>query len=104
MERNKKEKEDVTTDKGTFDFNDDSRDRINGAITVLEDNKSTTLEWTLADNEVVTVDYDDLKNVIISAGIRCNMLHEKYRTLKDMVNEATTVEDVEKISWDIINE
>lgn len=101
-ERNKEEKKPVTTDLGLFDFDDNSRSRINGAMTVLQGTENT-VEWTLADNTSADVGYDDLKSVIVAGGIRCNMLHMKYRDLRDLVNDCTTKEEVEAISWGIIN-
>lgn len=102
--RNTEEKSPLLVDNlGTFDFDDDSRSRINGAMTVLE-GTDVKLTWTLADNDSVEVGYDDLKSVIVAGGVRCNMLHQKYRDLRDLVDKATTVEEVNSISWDIINE
>lgn len=102
-ERNQKEKEPIeVTGLGLFDFDDNSRSRINGAMTVLEGTE-TKLEWTLADNTSVEVGYNDLKSVVVAGGVRCNMLHTKYRELRDMVNACTTKEEVAEISWEIIN-
>lgn len=102
-ERDSAEESPVHTDLGDFDFDVKSRDRINGAKDVLK-GTDTRLEWTLANNEEVSVGYDDLKTVTDTAAVRCNMLHLKYRDLRDLVNGCTTIEEVKQISWDIINE
>lgn len=96
--RNEAEQQPVTTDKGVFDVDDKSITRITNAITVLQIT-STTLEWTLADNTIATVNAIDLQNVIMALAQQSNAVHEKYRLLKEQVNTCETAEDVEKVVW-----
>ena len=41
----------------------------------------------------------DLRGVIAAAAVRSNSLHIKYNELKQRVNAAQTVEEVEAIHW-----
>lgn len=101
-ERDMEEESPIHIELGDFDFDTKARDRINGAKDVLN-GTDTKLEWTLANNEVVDVGYAELKTVTDTAAVRCNMLHLKYRDLRDLVNSCKTVEEVKQISWNIIN-
>lgn len=58
-----------------------------------------TIMWTTADNDNVEVTADDLHSIIGAAAVRSNMLHVKYRTLKEAVNQAKTIEEVNAITW-----
>lgn len=83
-----------------FDYDEKARDRINAAIISLElAPVGTSLSWTTADNKEATVTANDLKAVIANVAIRSNELHVRYRTLKEQVNNATTVDEVNAIVW-----
>ena len=60
---------------------------------------SATINWTLADNGSAPVTANDLRGVIAAAAVRSNSLHIKYNELKQRVNAAQTVEEVEAIHW-----
>ena len=80
-----------------WDFDDKAQMRINGAITVLGNN---TITWTSADNEEIkSVNVNDLKQVVGAAAMRSNALHIKYRELKAEVEQATTKAEVESVVW-----
>lgn len=102
-ERDNEEESPVTTDLGDFDFDVKARARITGAKDVLRGTENK-IEWTLADNTTFEVGFAELKNVTDIAAVRCNALHLKYRDLRDLVNSCTNIRDVEKISWDVINQ
>ena len=95
--RDTKEVEPIRTDKGLFDYDEKARDRIKDAMVALK--YSSKIEWTLADNTDVSVSQLDLENVILAVASRSNDLHIKYRELKQRVNAAQTVEEVEAIVW-----
>lgn len=96
--RDAKELEPVQYIDHLYDFDTKAFDRINAAIIAL-DQTHGTIGWTTADNQVVEVTADALRGVIASAAIRSNALHVIYRELKEAVNAATTVSEVESISW-----
>lgn len=95
--RDTKEVEPIRTNKGIFDYDEKARDRIKDAMVALK--YSSKIEWTLADNTDVSVSQLDLENVILAVASRSNDLHIKYRELKQRVNAAQTVEEVEAIVW-----
>lgn len=81
-----------------WDFDDKAIQRINGAIIALGD--EGTITWTSADNEEIKkVTANDLKGVISASAIRSNELHIKYRQLRERVENAKTVADVETVRW-----
>lgn len=81
-----------------FDFDEKARDRINSAIIALSIT-SHSIEWTTADNTNVAVTAQDLRNIIAAVALRSNILHVKYRELKEQVLACTTAEEVAEIVW-----
>lgn len=80
-----------------FDFDDKAIKRINASIVKLKlIGESATISWTTADDEEVNVTYVDLENIISAVADRSNLLHIKYRQLRDLVNSYTE-EDKDKI-------
>ena len=88
----------VTTEKGSFDFDDKSRNRLEIAYKYLSSNDST-IDWTLSDNSIVSVTAADINNVFLAAASRSSELHNRYRTLREEVNAYTTVEDIKSITF-----
>lgn len=87
-----------------FDYDEKARDRINAAIIALDMKTQLTgtvasLSWTTADNFEAEVTANDLRGVIANVAIRSNELHIKYRNLKDKVETAITIEELEAIEW-----
>ena len=89
---------DIQVNGRLFDYDDKARERINAAIVAL-DVMGGTIMWTLADNTDTEVSANDLRFVIAMVAQRSNVLHVKYRNLKERVESATTKEQVEAISW-----
>lgn len=81
-----------------WDFDDKAIQRINGAIIALSN--GGTITWTSAENEEIrSVNADDLRGVISASAVRSNELHVKYRQLREQVERATTLEEVESVVW-----
>ncbi len=98
--RDMKEVEPVTTDKGVFDYDDKSRDRLAIARQALQDTGGTgTIVWTTADNQRVPLGVADFAAINGAAAQRSNDLHITYNDLKARVNAATTADEVKKIVW-----
>lgn len=102
-ERDSKEVEPIEYGGNLYDYDDKARERINAAIIALDvqtaQAKATaSIDWTTADNQDVKVTADDLRCVIASVANRSNILHIKYRKAKAMVEQATTVAEVEAIT------
>lgn len=97
--RDTKEVEPIRTDKGIFDYDDKSRDRLYIARQALTDNGGGSILWTTADNQRVPMEIADFAQINGSAAVRSNSLHIKYNELKERVNSAQTIEEVEAIVW-----
>ena len=97
--RDIKEVEPIRTDKGIFDYDDKSRDRLYIARQALTDKGGGSITWTTADNQRVSMGIADFAAINGAAAVRSNALHVTYRTLKQQVNEATTNAEVEAIGW-----
>ena len=83
-----------------FDYDEKARDRINAAIISLDLlGEGTVISWTTADNTEAIVSANDLRGVIGAVAIRSNELHIKYRRLRELVDKAKTVAEVETIVW-----
>lgn len=98
--RDTKEVEPVQTDKGLFDYDDKSRDRLAIARQALTDKGGGTITWTTADNQRVDMGISDFAAINGAAALRSNELHVKYNELKQRVNACQTVEEVNAIVWD----
>lgn len=98
--RDAKEVEPIQTDKGLFDYDDKSRDRLSIARQALEDaDGAGTITWTTADNQRVPLGINDFKAINAAAARRSNDLHITYNDLKESVNAATTADEVKAIVW-----
>ena len=98
--RDTKEVEPIRTDKGLFDYDDKSRDRLAIARQALTDAGGTgTIMWTTADNQRVAMGVTDFATINGAAAMRSNELHIKYNELKTQVNDCETVEEVNAIVW-----
>ena len=97
--RDTKEVEPIRTDKGLFDYDDKSRDRLYIARQALTDNGGGSITWTTADNQRVDMEIADFAAINGAAAVRSNSLHIKYNELKQRVNAAQTVEEVKAIVW-----
>lgn len=98
--RDAKEVEPIRTDKGLFDYDDKSRDRLAIARQALTDAGGTrTIMWTTADNQRVPMGVADFAAINGAAAERSNSLHVLYNELKEQVNACETVEEVEAIHW-----
>lgn len=98
--RNSKELDPIEYNNHLFDADKDSLDRLNYAIITLSTTHTDQINWTCADNTDTVMSVNDLNMVIANVGIRSNDLHIKYRLLKEQVNQAQTVEEVNSIIWE----
>mgnify|MGYP003311713375 CR=1 FL=1 len=83
-----------------FDYDDKSRERLRNKRQEIEDKGGTgTIPSTLADNTEVVIGLQDFIGINNAATERAELLHFKYRTLREQVDEATTVEELNAINW-----
>ena len=100
-DRNTEETKPIEYDFNIYDYDERARDRINAAIIALElQGADATIPWTTADDCNVELSAQDLKNIVGCVAQRSNLLHVKYRQLRDNVLSATSKEEVESVSWE----
>ena len=85
-----------------YDYDDKARDRINAAIIALDDmGAGSRINWTSYNNYDVLVTAKDLRKIIANVAIRSNKLHTVYRLAKEKIEQATTKEEVDKITLEL---
>lgn len=97
--RDAKEVEPVQTDKGLFDYDDKSRDRLAIARQALTDNGGGEIVWTTADNQRVSMTIADFAAINGAAAVRSNALHIKYNGYKERVDAAMNASEVRAVVW-----
>ena len=97
--RDTKEVEPIQTDKGLFDYDDKSRDRLAIARQALTDSGGGSITWTTADNQRVSMTIADFAAINGAAAVRSNALHIKYNEYKERVNAAMNASDVRAVVW-----
>jgi len=102
-ERSAREFGQFTWDGSTFDADDTSQRRIQGAVqlAVLAQmaGQGFSMDWTLADNSVRALDATDMTAVGVALGEHVAALHETGRLLRQAIDQATTVADVMAVVW-----
>lgn len=100
-ERNLREQQDIEYNNKLFDYDELSRERLSLAHQALEDNQETTsILWTCADNSFMELTLEDFKNINTLSATRLSNLHATYNKLKVLINNCTTKEEVQKITFD----
>lgn len=101
-ERDTLEVEPIEYNGNYFDYDDKARDRINAAIIALDSmGEGASIDWTTADDSDVEVTANDLRAVIANVAVRSNKLHIAYRNAKAKVEEASAVEEVEAVKFEL---
>jgi len=92
-----------TYDGSQFDSDEDSTRRIVGATTLAALAKNSgqpfSIDWTLADNSVKTLNADSMIGVGEALGQYVSSIHAISRLLRDQIENATTIEEVAEIHW-----
>lgn len=91
----------------TFTYNgnlyDADKEHIPGAaqlaLLAKSANQPFSINWTLADNSVVTLDADEMIAVGAALGSYINSIYDTARDLRDQINAATTIAEVDSIQW-----
>ena len=94
----------LATPYGTFDSDDAGRTSITDAVLMLQTLASlgtpTTIEFTLADNTVVTLSTLQVVEVGLLLGQKTQAAFTKARIKREEIDAATTKESVLSISWE----
>ena len=84
----------------TFDYDDVSREKMRERRQYLEDNNIEYAKWTSANNSEAILTIEDFKAINSLGAERREELHKRYNILKNLVMEATNINDVREISFD----
>jgi hypothetical protein len=83
----------------TFDCDETSQRRIQGAVQLAALDTSTVMDWTLADNTSQTFNATELQQIGQALGAHVNACHVKGRGLRDQIDAAQTEAELSVISW-----
>lgn len=93
----------LSTPYGTFDANIVSQKSITDAILLLQTLEQlgtpTTIDFTLTNNTTVTLTTQQMVNVGLLLGQRTQEVYATGRALRAQIDAATTVAEVEAITW-----
>lgn len=88
-----------TWDGSPFDSDAISQSRIQGAVQLAAMAPGFTIDWTLANNSVRNLSTADLANVGAALGMHVAAQHAKARLLRSQIEAATTVAEVDAVTW-----
>lgn len=93
----------LVTPYGTFDADPRSQKAITDAVLMLQTLQNlgtpTVIDFTLADNSVVTLTTAQMVNVGLLLGQQVQAAHSKGRLKRQAIDAATTTEQVESVVW-----
>lgn len=91
---------------GTLQSDPESRQKIVGASLAAKIAKDGgapySVDWTLANNAVVSLDADKMIEVGQLLLVHLDAVHQESRRLYQQIQDAQTVEDVEAIQWGVV--
>ena len=86
-------------DGNVYDSDTLSQQRIQGASQLAMLDDSISMEWTTQDNQFVILLAPDLIRLGVAMATHINTQHGIARQLRTQLDSATTVAEVEAISW-----
>ena len=88
-----------TWDGSPFDSDAISQSRIQGAVQLAAMAPGFTIDWTMTNNSVRNLNREDMANVGAALGMHVAAQHAKARTLRSQIEAATTVAEVDAVTW-----
>lgn len=88
-----------TWDGSVFDSDALSQSRIQGAIQLASLTPDFSIDWTLADNTVRTLNAADIAAVGVALGTHVATQHSKARELRDVITAAVSATEVMAVNW-----
>jgi len=88
-----------TWDGSTFDSDAISQNRITGAVTLAQLSSTFTIDWTLATNQVRTLNQSEMLQVGAALGAHVQTQFAKGQSLRVQIDAATTQAEVEAVVW-----
>ncbi len=96
------------TPSGAFDSNERSRQFLNGAVmtaTLAQLNSQPfSIDWTLADNSVVTLSGAALIEAGVAVALHVDAIQRRARVLKERIDAAETLAEIVAIGWTLEDE
>jgi hypothetical protein len=93
----------LVTPYGTFDADPASRQNITDAILMVQTldqlGEPSSIDFTLADNSVVTLTVSEMVDVGLRLGAQVQAAHATSRVLRGQLDAATTAEAVDSVHW-----
>ena len=86
-------------DGSQFDSDTLSQSRIQGAVQLAQMDPNFSINWTLADNNSRLLNASEMIAIGVALGNHVNSSHTHSRTLRVLINQAKTIEEVEAITW-----
>jgi hypothetical protein len=83
----------------TFDCDEVSQRRIQGAVQLAGLDTNTVMDWTLADNTVQTFNATELQHIGQALAAHVNACHVKGREKRAAIDAATTEAELDAITW-----
>lgn len=83
----------------SFDCDESSQRRIQGAVQLAALDSSIVMDWTLADNTVQTFNGTELQQIGQALASHVNACHVKARGLRNQIDAAQTESELSVISW-----
>lgn len=83
----------------TFQCDEVSQRRIQGAVQLAAIDNTMTLDWTLADNSVQSFTASEYVQIGQALAIHVSQCHERGRILRNQIESATTEAELEAIVW-----
>jgi len=83
----------------TFQCDEASQMRIQAAVQAAIIDDGLSMVWTLADNTTQTFNATELKQIGKALSDHVKQCHDRGRILRGEIEAATTVDDLEAISW-----
>lgn len=83
----------------TFQCDEVSQRRIQGAVQLAALDDTMTLDWTLADNTVQTFTAAEYVQIGVALANHVSVCHERGRILRQEIETATTESELEAIVW-----
>lgn len=91
------------TPSGRFDTAGRSREFLNGAVTTAVlaqlNSQGFSINWTLADNSVVTLTGAELIAAGVAVALHVDAIHQRAVVLKDRIDAAETLAAITAIGW-----
>lgn len=84
---------------GVFDSDEKSQHNLFGCLAVAQGQEDFTVDWTLQNNSVASLDYTKLKSVCIQLQAFETSLHARMQIFRRKVSGATTAEELESIQF-----